>query len=228
MSISLSAFTEELQELYTNGALCESYAAKFKTADELCMIEASAAARRPQNFKENVRNGIPFRALLIDQSYAQTAYLSEEIKFYEFLMVNAADGEMPGGVNFVWINNDKENCKIAEEFKHSTAVLEKDCIRTSSTNARDIVSVDCLVILDPFLYPFSVEKLLLLETTAKSPIAALDSASSSTKPGSVTAWNHTIDSLNKSTASNNSASFDTREILSLVQTHGTSSIKYSC
>ncbi|KAJ2792452.1 hypothetical protein GGI18_000395 [Coemansia linderi] len=107
MSISLSAFTEELRDLYANGALYESYVAQFKTADELCMIEAT---------------------LFIDQNYAQAAYLHEEIKFYELLMINAADGEMPGGVDFVWINDDMESCELAKEFKRNAALLEKSSL----------------------------------------------------------------------------------------------------
>ncbi|KAJ2700024.1 hypothetical protein H4218_002270 [Coemansia sp. IMI 209128] len=222
MSISLSAFTEELRDLYANGALYEPYVAQFKTADELCMIKASAAARQPQRFKEDVRNGIPFRALFIDQNYAQAAYLHEEIKFYELLMINAADGEMPGGVDFVWINDDVESCELAKEFKRNAALLEKSCIGTSSPKPC------CLVILDPFLCSFSVERSLLFETPAESPVAALSSAISSIKPGSLETWNHAINSFNKSMASNDTAPFDTREILLLEQAHETSSIKYSC
>ncbi|KAJ1811949.1 hypothetical protein LPJ60_006652, partial [Coemansia sp. RSA 2675] len=129
---------------------------------------------------------------------------------------------MPGGVDFVWINDDVDNCELAKEFKRNAALLEKSCIGTSSPKPC------CLVILDPFLCLFSVERSLLFETPAESPVAALSSAISSSKPGSLETWNHAINSFNKSMASNDTAPFDTREILLLEQAHETSSIKYSC
>ncbi|KAJ2816956.1 hypothetical protein FBU31_006395, partial [Coemansia sp. 'formosensis'] len=213
MSVNLLAFTEEIQDLYVNGTLYESYVAMFKTKNELCMIGVSAAARSSSNF--------------IDQTRAPGAYLDDEIKFFQLLVANAADGAMPGRVDMVWINTDAANSELPKEFKRNAATLEKDFIRVHFPSAGKAPSAGRLVLLDPFLYPFSAEKSLLLEKPAASPEAALDSASPSTRPGSVADWNRAISSY-KCIASDNDTPFDTREIASLGEAHDASiSDKYS-
>ncbi|KAJ2058735.1 hypothetical protein GGI17_004841 [Coemansia sp. S146] len=232
MSVNLLAFIEEIQELYVNGTVYESYVAKLKTKDELRMIRASAAVRSPSRLREYLQNGTTCNEGLVlscrGLTNTQVEHVEDEIKFYKLLSANAADGELPGGVDMVWVNNDARDSELAKGFKRNAAMLEKDCVRVCFPNAKD-GPVGLLGVLDPFLYSFSAEKSLLLKKPTISPEEALNFASPRTKPGSVANWNQAINRYNKSMASDYDTPFDMREISSLTQAHDMSKAdKYSC
>ncbi|KAJ2878768.1 hypothetical protein H4R27_005663, partial [Coemansia aciculifera] len=232
MSVNFLAFVEEIQALYINGTFYESYVAKFKTKDELRMIRASTAVRSPSILHEYLQNGTSFNERPVLSCYGLTntqgEYVEGEIKFYKLLSANAADGELPGGVDMVWVNEDARDSELAKEFKRNAAMLEKHCVHVCFPNAKD-GPVGLLGMSDPFLYSFSAEKSLLLEKPALSPEEALNFASPRTKPGSVAVWNQAINRFNKSMTSDDITPFDMREISSLVQAHDMSKVdKYSC
>ncbi|KAJ2411618.1 hypothetical protein GGF41_006312, partial [Coemansia sp. RSA 2531] len=221
-SSNYKLFLDKVSRLYPNKALYETHRAEPKTRVELRMIKASAFIRSTPEWANQVNDEekrqewttqVKDTFNLADE---EVEYVFEELKYYAQLKENGVSGEELGAIDNSWTINAESDCELAEEFKRNVAVLESDFVLDESTEIESTLLSGFKALVDPFLYSFSGDNSLLLDTPVVTPEAALDAKLSRTKPGSPKDWSQATKKLNAILSINNGA-FDKREVTELVQ-----------
>ncbi|KAJ2880750.1 hypothetical protein H4R27_004530 [Coemansia aciculifera] len=211
---------DKISRLYPNKALYETHTVGPKTRVELRMLKASAFIRSTHewanqlNDEEKRQEWTTQVKDTFNLADKEVEYVFEELKYYTVLKENGVGGEELGAIDNVWIINSASNCELAEEFKHNAAVLESDSAQVESNEAA--LSSGFKALVDPFLYSFSGDNSLLLETPVATPETALDATSPRAKPGSPKSWSQAIKKLN-ATLSANKDTFDKRRVIEPVR-----------
>ncbi|KAJ2117322.1 hypothetical protein IW146_000849 [Coemansia sp. RSA 922] len=213
---------DKVSRLYYTKALYETHRAEPKTRVELRMLKASAFIRSTPEWANQVNDEekrqewttqVKDTFSLADE---EVEYVFEELKYYALLKDNGVSGEELGAIDNSWTINAESNCELAEEFKRNAAVLESNFAHAESTETEYTLLSGFKALVDPFLYSFSGDNSLLLDTPVATPQAALDAKLSRTKPGSPEGWFQATKKLNAILSAKKDA-FDKRELTELVQ-----------
>ncbi|KAJ2054654.1 hypothetical protein GGI08_004482 [Coemansia sp. S2] len=220
MSSSNKLCLDKISCLNPNKVYFGTHKAEPKTRVEMRMLKASAFIRSVPEWSEQLNNEerrqewttqVKDTFNLADE---EVEYVFEELNYYAQLKENGGSGEELGDIDNLWTVKAASNCELAEEFKRNAAVLECDFTEAESNEAT--LSSGFKALVNPFLYPFSSDNSLLLETPVATPEAALDPTLSRTMPGSPEDWLHEIRDLN-TTFSADKDVFDKREIIEPVR-----------
>ncbi|KAJ2062775.1 hypothetical protein GGI17_002163 [Coemansia sp. S146] len=213
---------DKISHLYPVRAFFGTRIVELKTRVELRMLKASAFIRSTPEWAAQLNDEEKFREWTtqvkdtFNLADKEIEYVFEELKYYALLKENGVGGEELGAIDNLWTINAASACELAEEFKHNAAVLESDFVQAESNEAEGTLSSGFKALVDPFLYSFSGDNSLLLDTPVATPEAALDATLSRTKPGSPEDWFQAIKDLNAIMSADNDA-FDKREITELVR-----------
>ncbi|KAJ2060356.1 hypothetical protein GGI17_003805 [Coemansia sp. S146] len=206
---------DNIGHLYPTKALYEAHTVEPKTHVEMRMLKASAFIRSTHkwtnqlNDEERRQEWTTQVKDTFNLADKEVEYVFEELKYYALLKENGVGGEEFGAIDNVWIINSVSNCELAEEFKRNAAELESGSAQVESDEAA--LSSGFKALVDPFLYSFSGDSSLLLETPVATPETALDTMSPKAKPGSPKSWSQAIKKLN-ATPSANKDTFDKRKV----------------
>ncbi|KAJ2030800.1 hypothetical protein H4S03_006897 [Coemansia sp. S3946] len=216
MSRSKQVRLAEFHSLFLAGAMFVANEVPHKTRGELRMIKASASIRSAPEWAEQLRDKTKREEWTTHakETFALTdkeiEYVFEELEYYALLKASGRDGEELGAVDNVWVTDTGNDKELVSEFVCNAAVLEQDCMSTRPNVTLDEgLSCGSEVLVDPFMYPFSVKSSQIIQEPATTPEAALEFDSLRSTPESLKEWAVAIKAYNSARA-NDSTVLDKR------------------